>query len=324
MSLPQFELFRPNSLAEALQWLDSNKDRNGKVLAGGTDLLVDIRYEIIPSGHRPPLAKPAEGIWRARHTPKPCPEALCALWNIPELKGISSDGSRIQIGAMTTITELERSSIVKEKLGGLYDGAFQLGSTLVRNRGTYGGNLCNARPAADTAIPTLALGGKLTLVSVRGRREVDHAEFTLAPGETIMQRDEILSRISFEFDWLGADYQIGSSYIKLAQRKSLEIAVACCATMAALDESGVVNSIRVALGAVAPTPILVEGVNKLAMGKRLTPALISTIARASADFARPISDHRGSLEYRKQMVEVLVRRSLSLSMHRVRKAWEAI
>ncbi len=322
MSLPEFEIFRPKNLHEALQWLDVNKDRRVKVLAGGTDLLVDIRRDIIPSGHRPPLSKPPEGVWRAVYIPRQHPEAMCALWNLWELKGISLHGSVIQIGAMTTITELERSAVVQDMLGGLYDGAYQLGSTLVRNRGTYGGNLCNARPAADTAIPTLALGGKLTLASVRGTREVDHVDFTLSPGKTIIKDDEILTRITFDLQKSGENGSIGSCYIKLAQRKSLEIAVIGCAAMVAIDKNDIIKNIRIALGAVAPTPILVKGIAEMATGERLTPLLISAIASASSDFSKPISDHRGSLEYRKQMVEVLVRRALNQSLRRARKIGE--
>jgi CO/xanthine dehydrogenase FAD-binding subunit len=311
MILPKFEIYRPRTLTEALDWLAANRDKKVKVLAGGTDLLVDMRQPVIPSGHKPLLSRPPNGEWQARFAKPPRPEALCALWNLQELKGVRQDGESIRIGAITTITELERSPLVREQLTGLHDGAWQLGSALVRNRGTFGGNLCNARPAADTAIPTLALNGKLLLISVRGERIVAHDDFTLGPGKTIIEPDEILKEVIFDLNDWGGVVEIRSSYIKVAQRKSLEISVVGAAVAVGLDEDGKVSHARIALGAVAPKPLLVSEAAQLLVGRPLTTENISVAARAASEIASPITDHRGSRDYRKTMVEVLVRRALN-------------
>lgn len=312
MILPNFDLFRPRSLEEALEWLTDRRERNVRVIAGGTDLLVDLRLPVLPSGHRPPLNRPPDGIWEARSFKPERPDALCALWGLAELKGIAREGNRIRVGSMTTITELERSDLVAVHLAALHDGADQLGSALVRHRGTYGGNLCNARPAADTAIPTLALGGKLVLVSTHGERIVEHRDFTVGPGKTLLERDEILKEVIFDLDeWGGEGASIRSNYIKLAQRKSLEISVVGAAAAVGLDGCGRVGRAAIALGAVAPKPILALDAGESLVGEELTQETISRAARLASEFAQPITDHRGSREYRIAMVEVLVRRALN-------------
>jgi len=287
-----------------------------KILGGGTDLLVDVRGKIIPDQHRPRCQEHRDGPWLARYAPTESIEILLALSRITELRGIAVEVNCVRIGAMTTITDLERSPVVRTRLAGLWDGARQLGSPLVRNRGTYGGNLCNARPAADTAIPTLALGGRLVLASIRGERTVDHSDFVTGPGETILEPDEILKEVVFD---LANDPAMGSAYLKLSNRKALEIAVVSAAAMVTFNsppaeqggiKGGVTKSARIALGAVAPTPLLVPEAGEALVGKELDSQSISEAARIAAGVARPITDHRGGDEYRRMMVEVLVRRVL--------------
>ncbi len=323
MILPQFSYFSPRSLDEALDYLSEHKGDSVKVLGGGTDLLVDIRQSVIPFGHRPPPAQPRLGLWQARSVALEKPGTLMALSRIPELRGISKSDSEIRIGAMTTISDLERSDIIKEHLTGLWDGAYQLGSPLVRNRGTIGGNIVNARPAADTAIPTLALSGKLVLKSSRGERIVDHNDFVTGPGRTIIEPDEILTEIIF--DLLTPPFssppttqrgRYSSSYIKLANRKSLEISVVGAACSVVFGDDGKVTTARVALGAVAPKPLLIPEAGEALIGKKLTTSTAQSAGKIAESIAKPITDHRGSLEYRSLMVEVLVRRALMLCKSR--------
>lgn len=315
MILPKFEYYSPRSLDEAVNYLSEHEGENVKILGGGTDLLVDIRQKVIPNGHRPPPVQPRTGTWQARHIEPHKPATLMALSRIPELHGITQSGSQITIGAMTLLADLERSDLIREHLTGLWDGAYQLGSPLVRNRGTYGGNLCNARPAADTAIPTLALGGKLVLKSVRGERVEDHNDFVLGPGKTVIKADEILSHIVFDLPFSSpptsqGGRRYGSSYIKLANRKSLEISVVGAAAAVVFNSDGTVVSCRVSLGAVAPKPLLIEEVGEALVGKQLTAESAKIAEQIAADIAKPITDHRGSLEYRSMMVEVLTERAL--------------
>ena len=315
MILPKFDYYSPRSLDEATLWLSEHRDERVKILAGGTDLLVDIRSKIIPDP-------------RFKNEP---PDILMALSRIPELRGISVSGSRISIRAMTTIAELTRSSVVRRHLTGLAEGADHLGSPLVRNRGTYGGNLCNARPAADTAIPTLALGGKLVIVSARGERTVDHNDFVTGPGMTILETDEIIKEVIFDHyiptvsqdqvlsppAWQGGvGGSRGSTYIKLANRKALEISVVGAAAALTLSDDRTIASVRIALGSVAPKPLLIPDAGEFLIGKEISEDTAHQAAKIAAEIAEPITDHRGSREYRLMMIEVLVRRVLMCSYAR--------
>lgn len=314
--LPKFELYRPTTVEQAAEWLTANRGRFVKVLAGGTDLLVDIRDSVIPVGHRPPLSRQPEGEWQARARKIEKPEALCALWKLPDLKGIRQVMGFVSIGSMTTITELERSPFVRAHLSALSDGARQLGSALVRNRGTFGGNLCNARPAADTAVPVLALGARLALFSTRGVREIAEEDFVLGPGRTVIEPDEIVTEIVFDLQDWGEEGRLGSAYIKLAQRQSLEISAVGAAAAISLDAKGVVARARIALGAVAPTPVLSQRAAEILTGKAPSESVIAEAALVASEDCSPITDHRAGKEYRKRMVEVLVRRALNISVAR--------
>ena len=322
MRLPNFDYHAPLSLSEALGWLSEHKTEGIRILAGGTDLLVDLRSKIIPDSHRPRCQQHRAGGRSASVDQYPEMICLMSITQIDELRGISLAGRRLHIGALTTIAELERSPVVRELATGLYDGAAQLGSPLVRNRGTYGGNICNARPAADTAIPTLALGGKLVLASPRGERIVDHSEFVTGPGTTILAADEILKEIMFDIP----DRLFGSAYIKLANRKALEISMvgAAAAVVFDLTEACVsrdrrqltVESARIALGAVAPKPLLASDAGEYLAGKLFSQENIAEAAQLAARQAKPITDHRGSAQYRRMMVETLVRRALTICRER--------
>ncbi|MBU1652486.1 FAD binding domain-containing protein, partial [bacterium] len=236
------------------------------------------------------------------------PSYLIALSRIPEMSGIAvSEPGEISIGAMTTITDLCQSRIIREKLTALAQGADNLGSPLVRNRGTIGGNICNARPAADTFIPAVALGAKLELRSQRGLRLIPAQDFAVGPGKTVREEDEILTKIIFP---VSAD-RTGSSCIKLANRKALEIAVVSAASLLTLDIKGKISSARIALGAVAPTPILTPKAAAFLSGKDPSDANFLKAGEIAVSECHPISDHRGSLDYRREMVSVLVSRSLA-------------
>ncbi|MBC8465494.1 FAD binding domain-containing protein [bacterium] len=308
MILPKFDYHSPRTLQEAFEIISN--ETNFKILGGGTDLLVDIRSKAIPDELRIKFQTPNANQSASK---KNLPETLIALSRIPTLKGIYPKGESIRIGAMTPIRELIRSKIIQKYLRGIIDGAEQLGSPLVRNRGTYGGNICNARPAADTSIPTLALSGELVLVSKSGERIIKHNVFVTGPGKTIIRNDEILKEILIP---LPQSDRFGSSYIKLANRKALEISVVGAATAIGFAKSKKVESVHIALGAVAPTPLLVEGVEAILVGKVFTERLAEKAAGYAADYSHPITDHRGSKEYRKLMVKVLVRRALILSFER--------
>ncbi len=306
MSLPPFELYQPVSLEEACALLDKYCDEGAALLAGGTDLLVNIRRKVIPE-HLPrcrgcdPVTGEAIG---ATLIP---PAYVIALSRVPGLKGIEETDAGISIGPLTTITEIAESPLARMKLTALSDGAANLGSPLVRNRGTIGGNICSARPAGDTLVPAAALGAVLELTSSGGKREIPLDEFVTGPGETALQPGEILSSIVFT----ALPPNTGSACLKIANRKALEIAVVNCAAVLTLEEGGErVVSARICLGAVGPTPIMaVEAAGFLA-GKAPSAENFAKAAEIAYTEARPITDHRGSDRYRLEMVKELVKRAL--------------
>jgi CO/xanthine dehydrogenase FAD-binding subunit len=339
MILPRFDVLVPETVEEACSMLAEHSEKGVRVLAGGTDLLVDLRRPIIPQ-HVPrcdgcpthpdgsvrstidcslwesdPLMAPDGPLRRMLEDPKRgSPAYLVSLHRLKELKGIErlEDGG-LRIGALTTVSEIERSSEIREHWEALGDGADSLGSPLVRNRGTLGGNIANARPAADTAIPTIALGGRIHLRSPSGERIIAAEEFPKGPGLSVIQKDEILTHVEYP----SPAPHSGSAYYKLANRKALEISMVGVAVWLALDKpGGKITDSRVALGAVGPTPILAASAAKVLSGKVPDNNLISRAARAAADDSRPIDDHRGSAWYRLQMVELLTERMIRLSLKR--------
>jgi carbon-monoxide dehydrogenase medium subunit len=302
--LPKFDVLQPQSLAEACALLKKHAPKGVAVLAGGTDLLVNLRLPVIPDNL--PRSKNARPLPKAFDKP---PAWLVALSRIPELHGITEVGDQIAIGAMTSLTDLAGSSLIRQKLAALAEAADNLGSPLVRNRGTLGGNICNARPAADTLVATVALSGRLELHSARGVRIVPAEEFATAPGKTVISPDEILARILYPI----SAGKAGSAFYKLANRKALEIAVVNVASALVLDEKGKIADARIAMGAVAPTPILAKQAAQSLIGLKPSAKLFKEAGKIAATECKPITDHRGSAGYRVEMVEVLVRRTLERS-----------
>ena len=309
--LPQFDLLQPKTIAEACDLLARQAPKGAAILAGGTDILVYIRLPIIPQ-HLPRCkgCDPKTGLLLKLLDRPSC---LIALSRIPDLRKIEElpDG-RISIGAMASITDLGYSPLLRSKLTALAEGADNLGSPLVRNRGTLGGNICNARPAADAFVPAVALGANLELMSARGTRQVPADEFATGPGKTVRQADEILTRIIFP----AQSGKTGSACLKLANRKALEIGVVNVAAVLTLTDKGQIADVRIALGAVAPTPILAKKATDFLKGKKPTEDNFEKAGKISAGECKPITDHRGSALYRVEMVPILVNRALSQSLER--------
>ena len=308
--LPKFDVILPDTVDEACKILAEYPPGEAAVLAGGTDILVDIRRPIIPA-HLPRCSgcdpKTGGPVAKKEHTPK----YLVSLAGIQDLRGIEESEDEISIGSLTTITELCQSSVVRKYLTALAEGADNLGSPLVRNRGTIGGNICNARPAADALVPTYALGGKLELTSVKGTRVIAVEEFITGPGKTTIESGEILTRIIFP----KYDEFCGSACIKLANRKALEISVVNTAAFLRLeDNKKTIKDAGIALGAVAPTPILAIKAMDYLKGKKVSTDTFDKAGNIAAGECKPITDHRGSAMYRIESVKVLVRRALERTM----------
>ncbi|MBZ0265712.1 xanthine dehydrogenase family protein subunit M [bacterium] len=327
MALPKFDVLCPDSLDEACDMLESHASEGIKILAGGTDLLVNIKLPVIAprayvleSSTSQLVSTHSEELWKDHSGPlaPPSPAYLLSLHRLRnELERIEElpDGSLL-VGALTTARTLQMSELVRLKWAALAEGADALGSPLVRARGTLGGNICNARPAADLFVPSVALGAKLGVVSIHGYEVIDASEFALAPGKTRLQSGQILVEIVYPASPPGT----GSAYYKLAQRKALDISVVGAGVRLTIDSLLKITSVSLALGAVGPTPIVAKTVIDVLLGKKLDDSTLKLAATAAASDATPIDDHRGSALYRKQMIEVLTRKILTTAYLRARRS----
>lgn len=251
-------------------------------LAGGTDLLVQIK----------------EG--------KRQPRCVIDIKGINELAGVNFSGDRLSIGALTTIRTLETSPTVLLKVPLLGQTASKLGSIQVRHRATVGGNLCNASPSADTAPALLALDAQVEIDGKTGTRVMELAGFFRGPGATVLGDGEILARLKIPL----TPNRQGSVYYKLSTRKAMDLAFVGVAVLLELGSDDEITKTRIALGAVAPTPIRVPSAENLVKGTRLSPEAAREAAELAARSCEPISDHRASAEYRREMVRELCQRGL--------------
>ncbi len=294
MFLPKFTYLEPCTLSEACTMLASHNSDGARVLAGGTDILVDLKQRIFPRDQR------MKNI-----------SYLISLCRIPELYNITMTDSSITVGAMVTMTEVAEHPAIIQHLQGLAEGASEVGSPLVRNRGTLAGNIANSRPAADTAGPVIALTGVIIVEGINGERRIPSSEFFIGPGKNILQHDEIIRAIEFPI----SQNPKGSAYVKLAVRKALDISIVGVSTYIELNKDNTAKDARVCLTSVGPTPIVSLKARDTIIGKTLSEDVLNKAAEAAKSDARPIDDYRGSAWYRKEMVYTLTKRML-------KKSWE--
>jgi CO/xanthine dehydrogenase FAD-binding subunit len=288
--LPAFEYHAPASIAKALDLMARYKNK-GRFVAGGTDLLVAMKKrEVIP-------------------------QHLISLNGIAALKGITPDKKGgVTIGALTTLAEIERSDIIHRQFLPLRDAINVMASAQVRSLATIGGNLCSAVPSADTAPPLIALNASLQLVGPKGKRSISVEAFFTGPAETVRKSNEILKAIMIP----KPEAFSSGCYLKLMRRQAMDLALVGVAACLSLDkEKKICTEARIALGAVAPTPIRVHEVEALLVNKAIDEKLITEAARVAGMQCRPISDIRASLEYRCSMVEVLTRRAVTEAYRRI-------
>jgi CO/xanthine dehydrogenase FAD-binding subunit len=311
--LHDFDYRRPRTLDDALALLAEYGER-ASPLAGGTDLVVNMKYRSILQLVEGAGTGKARFPAARRARPMAQPDVVVSLADLPELGGVTEAGDVWRIGPMTTMAQFAERTDAPAAVRALRDAAAVMGSPLIRNRATIGGNLVNARPAADTAVAILALGGRLELASAQGRRWAESASFFTGPGVCVRRPDELL--VSIE---LPCSPAAGSAYLRQGTRRQLEIALVGAAAWVRLDPlSGNIAAARIALGAVAPTPILATQAAGSLVDKEPTPGALAAAAALARDEARPIDDFRGSAAYRQQLIEVLVRRSLELAAARAR------
>jgi CO/xanthine dehydrogenase FAD-binding subunit len=280
-----------STLDELLGW-KSRFGADGFAIAGGTDLIVWLREQ---SSTLPPLD-------------------VADITGVRELMGIAVEeenaggtGGMVRIGPLATHAEISASSIIRERSALLSMGASGVGSPQIRNRGTIGGNLCNASPCADTAPPLIALGAKLTLRSMRGTREIPLEEAILGPYRTTIAQDEILTDIRFAPLAEGA----GSAFIKLGRRNALSISRMSIAVSARMDPRGVLREVRVAGGSVAPTPRRFPAVEGVLEGNAPTSDILDAAGNEMVAEMIRMTGARWSTPYKAPVVASLLKRAVT-------------
>jgi carbon-monoxide dehydrogenase medium subunit len=272
-----FEHYAPDSVEELLELLKSKP--NAKLIAGGTDLLLQMK----------------EGTAQ--------PETVVSLKNVEELGGFSVSKNGYRLGTGMTLRRITRSNELTQNFPGLIYAAGVVASEQIRSLATLGGNICNASPSADMVPPLIALDAVVQLVSSQSQRELPLSEFFKGPGESVLKGGEILHSIFLP-------QPSGSMiYSKHAPRKYMDLAVVGVAVRLA-KKNGKINEARVALGAVGPVPFRAEKTEALLAGQTLTTELMREAGEMAAGECVPIDDIRGSAWYRKRMVKVHVRRNL--------------
>jgi CO/xanthine dehydrogenase FAD-binding subunit len=274
------------SIADALSALSSG----ARPIAGGTDLVVGAR------GGKAPL-----------------PESLVAIHAIDELRGISSVGGGLRMGALVTHAQIVADATVRDRLTALADASAIVGSHATRHVGTIGGNVMNASPAMETGGPLICFDAVATLRSTSGERELAVAELFAGPGQTTANADELLVAITIPEPASGT----GSCYVRLEYRRQMEIAIVGATAVVTMDGDRVSDA-RIAITALAPTIHRVPEAEAALVGGDGGEASVRAAADAAAAASRPISDVRGSADYRRAMAAVIARRAITAALARAR------
>jgi carbon-monoxide dehydrogenase medium subunit len=263
-----------------------------RMVAGSTDFLVRWRL----------------GSWR--------PQYVVNLQHVPGLRRVTySARTGLRLGALVTVRTLETHPIIRQHYAALAAAASTFAGVQVRNLATVGGNVCNASPAGDTLPSLLAFDARCRVVGPSGERRVPLAQFFTGPGRTILQPGEIL----VELELPPPQPNTGSLYIKHSPRGGMDIVTVGVASVVCLENDGrVCRDVKIALGAVAATPIRASAAEEVLRGQTITDGLIQAAAREAQDRATPIDDVRGSAAYRKAMVGVLTQRTLEKAIDMAR------
>ena len=280
----------PKSISEALELLDSYKDKDLVILAGGTDVVPKMNTRPEKSGYFDADLVDLDN-------------RIMVYLGDAGLKYIKDEGDQIVIGSMTTMTEILESDVV-DKVPVLKEAISQLAGLTIRNSATIGGNIMNASPAADSVPALIVMDAKAVLASAGGERVVDLYQLFEGPGKTCASPGELLKEIIVPVKPGKA------SFIKFGRRNGESLSVVNGAAYAEFD-GGVCKNAVVALGSVAPTPLRAEAVEAAVNGKELTDEVLAEAADIAAGLAKPIDDKRGSGAYRTKLVKVLVKRALT-------------
>ena len=279
-AIPEMIYYRPRKLNEALQYLRDLKDC--RIVAGATDFIPGVRSGkmLLPPGF-----------------------PLVDISALGELSYIREKGGEIRIGALAPLADIEASDLIQKKAPLLAEAIGQIASPQIRNRGTIAGNLCNASPASDSATALLACNAAVQLQSLSGQRQVPLPQFFLGPGRSVLRQDEMVTEVR-----VPVQKGIGC-FVKLGRREAFTLSIISVAAMIA-TQNGKFEDVRIALGAVAPTPMRASGAEGFLIGQNAEEGAIHKAAAMVADEVRPISDARASAAYRKDMARVLTERAI--------------
>jgi carbon-monoxide dehydrogenase medium subunit len=276
----------PRTVADAVAILA--RERDSRVLAGGTDLLVQMR------------------------TGRTKPRVLVDVKRIPDLRVVTLDANGLRIGAGVSCAEIREVPGLAAAYPGLHEAVALIGSEQIQGRATVAGNLCNASPAADTVPALIALGARAVIAGPKGTRELPVEQMVTAPGRNALAPGELL----VELRVAPPAPRAADAYLRLIPRSEMDIAVVGAGVWLALDARGAVADARVALGAVAPTAILVPDAARALIGAPVNEASLTAVATAASAAARPIDDQRGTVAYRRRVAGVLARRAAAIAAER--------
>ena len=261
-----------------------------KVLAGGTDVLVQIHADMIE------------------------PDVIVDIKKIAKMREVTNDDGAWRFGAAVTGKELMDHPGFNAAWPGIMDGVRLLGSVQVRGRATVGGNVCNASPAADSVPPMITAKAVATVVGPNGTREVPVEHIGIAPGKTSLEAGEFV--VSFQLPKRPA--RSGDAYLRFTPRTEMDIAVVGCAVNLTLDDAGICTDAIVSLGAVAARALIVDAAAKALIGTTVDDAAMEVLAAAASAAATPIDDKRGTVEFRTEVAGVLAQRAAAIALERAK------
>lgn len=278
-----FEFFAAKDSSDAVALLAQHGPRV-KVLAGGTDLLADLKFSA------------------ASHHP----QVVVDISRADDLRGIQMTDQGLRIGALVTHTEIMRSPIIREQLPALVDAAHTIGAVQTRNLGTLGGNLVTAVPSMDSGPTLIALDAIVTVAGSGGKRQMPLADFFVGPRKTVLKPDELLVEIIIPKENVGKP----AHFLKFGLRKGQALALVNVAAALWVGDGNTFKAPRIALGAVAPKVIHAASAERYLEGKPITSEAMAEAGKLAVDDAKPINDFRASAAYRRDLIAVLTRRAL--------------
>ena len=288
-SLRPFEYIAPATAAEAVKLLGENSG-HARALAGGTDLIVDLKHD--PGSI----------------------DLLVDVSRIPEFRGIEETDDGLRIGSMTTFGEIMAHPVCLEMMPAVVDAAHTVGAVQTRNLGTVGGNLVTCVPSADSAPSLMVLDARVTVIGSDGAREMPIEEFFVGPRKTVLEPDELLQSLLIPKTSLGKP----SHFLKHGLRKGQALALVNAAAALQLDGDKIAEP-RLALGAVYPTPLRCTEAEAFLDGKPATEEVVSEAADIAVSEIKPIDDFRSSAKYRRHIVRVFSKRVLTRSIEIARE-----